>query len=95
MPDLRLDTVELHATATTLDSVAGALSATDRVADVGAEAAGHRGLATAVQDFADTSARQRSELAEATAAYAGRVREAARAFEQAEDGLAAAARGEG
>ncbi|GAA0300635.1 hypothetical protein [Kineococcus aurantiacus] len=95
MSDLPLDTVELARTATALDQVSTALAATDRAADVAADGVGHRGLAAAVQEFADGSARQRHEIAEATTGYAKAVRGVADAFTRADAALAASARGEG
>lgn len=95
MPDLRLDTGALLTTATTLDQVAGALSSTDRSADVAAEAVGHRGLAAAVQDFSRSSERQRHELARSTSDHAKRVRDAAATFDAVEAALAATLDGEG
>ncbi|WP_432506213.1 hypothetical protein [Kineococcus arenarius] len=94
MPDLRLDTSRLSASATDLDAVAAALSRTDAVADGVAEVVGHSGLAGALREFADSSTRRRTELGETLEQFAARLREAVTGFEEREQQLAATARGD-
>ena len=90
MPDLRLDTTRFRDAARTLGSVADALSRTDSLAEGGADAVGHRGLAEALRTFADDSRRRRTELGRQLEEFAGRLRAAADGFEESEEALAVA-----